>query len=164
MPEFDPDSLRRAMRDAGIQGKALAAKVKVSRSHLSCILNARKPCPDALAARLARALGVDKESLYSPTKAEKKAKPILGLSAAEQAAVEALRALPAAIRGPMVNCLLSLAAGTAEGEVPSGPQSPEYWQRRRGSLHEMLNEADRLHAEAVRRASRGDQPPEVAEP
>ncbi len=168
MPEFDPDALRRVMRDAKVLNKDLAEALKITPSHLSRVRTGKKPCPRPLAERLADKLGVPVDVFYPPAEAEKLAGPMIDLSAAERAAMEALAGLPTAIKGPMVNCLLGLAAGTtdgsAQGAVPSGPPSPEYWQRRSKQLRDMLTEADRRHNEAVRREEQGGPPPAVPEP
>ncbi len=61
------------------------------------------------------------------------------------------------------------AAARTAAEMAGAPKEPAtrsaaYWKRYRKSLHEMLNEADRLHDEAVHRGDLGDRPSEVVEP
>lgn len=69
------DLLRRAMQARGLSVTALAAKLGVTRKHLSNVLNGRAPLVEPLAHRLAEAAEVDPVLLGATVRAPRRVPP-----------------------------------------------------------------------------------------
>jgi transcriptional regulator with XRE-family HTH domain len=69
------DLVRRAMQARGLSVTALAARLGISRKHLSGILNGHAPLVEPLAHRLAEATGVDPVLLGATIRAPRRVPP-----------------------------------------------------------------------------------------
>lgn len=146
---YDPNRIRRARLDTGLQAQELAEKLGITRGHLSRIENDKSECGDKLAKRIAALCGVEFWTLYRGVPQE------AILSEVERDLLVRFRRLPPTDQGRLLGYLDAMPAGY--GDVM--PLTPDEICQFRTGLRERLLRAGLISPEQTSASPTPGEPP-----